>query len=307
MDTNYILDTEGIAKARALAAEKGILVLAHSYQTPDVQEAAGFVGDSLELSKKARAASEGTIVFCGVRFMAETAKLLAPDRRVILPVRDALCFMADMIDPGKVDELKRAFPGLPVVAYVNSTAAVKAKVDICCTSANAARVAKSLPGDAMIMVPDRNLARYCAKVSGKRVETNDGFCPVHVRFTAEDVRQARQAHPKALLLAHPECEPDVQDMADEVLSTGQMFAKVAESSAAEFLIATEAEVMYRMSKQQPDKRFFSVGSAKHCVNMKKTRLSDLIAALEGRAGEVIEIPEDIARLARVPIERMLEL
>jgi quinolinate synthase len=291
---------------RRLAKERRALVMAHTYQSPEVQLAADFVGDSLELSRMAAKADNPVIVFCGVRFMAETAKLLAPERRVLLPAEHAGCPMADSITAEDLRAFKVKHPGLPVVTYVNSTAEVKAESDYCCTSANALRVIEAVPSDELICVPDRNLAQWCQSRTSKKIHWWDGFCLVHVRITREDAEQAKRKYPDALLLAHPECEPEVLKLADEVLSTSQIIGFAAKSDARRFLIATEAEVVWRLRRDHPDREFYTVGPARHCVNMKKTRLPDVLRALK-TLEPAIELDKDLAARARLPIERMLAI
>ncbi len=289
-----------------LKTERGALILAHTYQLPEVQAGADLVGDSLELSRAAARTDAPVIVFCGVRFMAETAKILAPDRTVLLPVQDAGCPMADSITAEDLRAFKARYPGRPVVTYINSTAEVKAESDWCCTSANALKVIEAVNAGEILCVPDRNLARWCQRNTEKKLVWWDGFCLVHVRITAEDARAARAKYPDALLLAHPECEPEVLDLADHVLSTSQMLAFTARSPARRFLIATEAEVVWRLRKDHPDREFYTVGAARHCANMKKTRLGDVIRALE-TGKPAVELDAGLMDRARKPIERMLAL
>lgn len=289
-----------------LKKDRHALVLAHTYQLPEVQLAADLVGDSLELSRAAARTDARVIVFCGVRFMAETAKILAPDRTVLLPAEDAGCPMADSITAEDLRAFKSRYPGRPVVTYINSTAEVKAESDWCCTSANALRVVEAVDASEILCVPDRNLARWCQRNTKKKLVWWDGFCLVHVRITAEDARAGKAKYPDALLLAHPECEPEVLDQADHVLSTSQMLAFAARSPARRFLIATEAEVVWRLRQDHPDREFYTVGAAQHCANMKKTRLADVIRALETGKPE-IDLDPGLMDRARLPIERMLAL
>ena len=300
------VSAERLSKLARLKRERGALVLAHTYQLPEIQLAADLVGDSLELSRAAARTENPVIVFCGVRFMAETAKILAPDRVVLLPAENAGCPMADSISVQDLRDFKDRYPGRPVVAYVNSTAEVKAESDWCCTSANALKVIEAVDSEEILCVPDRNLAQWCQRHTAKKLRWWDGFCMVHVRITAEAAREARKRFPDALLLAHPECEPEVLDLADEVLSTSQMLTFAARSSARRFLIATEAEVVWRLRKDHPDREFHTVGAAQHCLNMKKTRLDDVVRALETLKPD-IELDEGLMALARRPIERMLAL
>ncbi len=289
-----------------LKKDRGALILAHTYQLPEIQAAADLVGDSLELSRAAARTDARVIVFCGVRFMAETAKILAPDRTVLLPAEDAGCPMADSITAENLRDFKSRYPGRPVVTYINSTAEVKAESDWCCTSANALRVIEAVDSPEILCVPDRNLARWCQRNTTKKLVWWDGFCLVHVRIDPEDARAAKAKYPDALLLAHPECEPEVLDLADHVLSTSQMLAFAARSPARRFLIATEAEVVGKLRRDHPDREFYTVGPAQHCVNMKKTRLADVLRALEtGKPAVTLDL--DLMARARRPIDRMLAL
>jgi quinolinate synthase len=282
------------------------VILAHNYQWPDVQDVADFVGDSLELSRQAAKVESEYIVFCGVDFMAETAAVVNPSRKVLLPESTARCPMASMIDLDSLREWKAKHPNAAVVCYVNSSAAVKAESDICCTSANAVRVVESLPDYEVLMVPDENLARFVATRTSKRVITYPGFCVTHRRVKSTHVIEARAAHPEALMLAHPECTPEVLERADEVLSTSQMLRYVTESPASTFLIATEWAIIHRMQKLNPDKRFYSVTNALVCPNMKKTNLDSVIRAMELRQYEVSVSP-DVREGAARAIQRMLDV
>lgn len=304
--SNVYADTAALAQISRLKRDRRALILAHTYQLPEVQAAADLVGDSLELSRAAARTDARVIVFCGVRFMAETAKILAPDRTVLLPAENAGCPMADSITAEDLREFKARYPGRPVVTYINSTAEVKAESDWCCTSANALKVIEAVDAEEILCVPDRNLARWCQRNTSKKLIWWDGFCLVHARISAEDARLAKAKYPDALLLAHPECEPEVLDRADHVLSTSQMLSFAARSTARRFLIATEAEVVWRLRKDHPDREFYTVGAAQHCANMKKTRLADVVRALETGNPE-IELDADLMDRARSPIERMLAL
>ncbi len=295
---------ELVRRILSLKKEKNALLLVHNYQLPEIQDIADVLGDSLDLSRKAARAEEGVIVFCGVRFMAETAKILSPSKTVLLPRADAGCPMAETIDAEGLRKLKSAHPKAGVVTYVNSTAEVKAESDVCCTSANAVRVVQNVDSDEIIFTPDRNLASWVQRFTKKTVIPWQGFCYVHERFKIRDVESARKNHPGALLLVHPECPPAVADAADEVLSTGGMLRFARESRATAFIIATEEGLIYRLKKENPEKVFVSAGPARTCLNMKKTRLEDVAAALEnGRTP--MEVPEPVASKARLAIEAML--
>jgi len=237
--------------------------------------------------------------------MAETAKILSPLKTVLIPRPEADCPMAAMADPAGVDAMRKKHPGAPVVSYVNTTAAVKAVSDVCCTSANAVELVRSLDGDEVIFVPDKNLADWVGKESGKTVHAWDGYCYVHRRFDAAEVSKAKRARPGAVLMVHPECDPGVVALADRVLSTGGMLRFAREAAAEEFLVGTEAGLLYRLKKENPGKRFFSAGSAKVCRNMKLTRLEDVAASLREMKHEVV-LPEDVMERARGPIEEMVK-
>jgi len=288
-----------------LKKEKNAVILAHFYQTMDIQEIADVVGDSFELAKRAKASDADIIVLCGVRFMAESAKILNPEKRVLLPAADAGCPMADMVTPEDVRELKAAYPEAAVVCYINSSAAVKAESDICCTSSSAEKVIRSLKQDKIIFIPDQNLGAYAAtKVPEKEFILFSGFCPIHHHVTAEDVLAAKAAHPDALFLIHPECKPEVLAYADMIGSTSQILEYAAKSDHKEFVIGTEIGVVERLAKFHPEKRFFLLSLGFTCVNMKKTRLSDVLAALQEEKNEIHMTEEEIAAAA-LSLQRMV--
>lgn len=287
-----------------LKNEKDAVLLVHNYQIGEIQDLADFLGDSLGLSREASRISEKLIVFCGVTFMAETAKILSPEKKVLLPRKDAECPMAEMVNVEDLKKLKAEHPNAVVVTYVNSTAEVKAESDVCCTSANAVKVVQNIDADEIIFTPDRNLASYVQRFTKKKIIPWDGFCYVHNQFTREEVIQAKKAHPDALLVVHPECPPEVVDEADEVFSTGGMVKAARESSAREFLVGTEEGMLYRLKKENPEKNFYSAGTAKFCRGMKATRLEDLYNALLKEQYEII-LPEETMNRARMALERML--
>jgi len=313
-----------------LKDEKRAIILSHNYQRDEVQDLADFVGDSLELSRTASTIECDVIVFCGVNFMAESASILSPEKTVLLPELNASCPMADMIQvssarkvwktfPGyevqpafvfphefTLRDMKARYPGVPVVAYVNTTADVKAESDICCTSANVVKVVESLPGDKVICVPDRNLSLWAQKNTTKQVIAWDGFCHVHDRVTKEDVARARGEHPRALLMAHPECKPEVLERADHVTSTSGMLRFAAASEAKEFIVGTEVGLMHRLKKENPDKVFYSLRKDMICPNMKKTTLNSVLRALK-EMKNVIKVPEEIRVSAKRALDRMLEI
>ncbi|MBI4838825.1 MAG: quinolinate synthase [Nitrospirae bacterium] len=317
-------------KILKLKEQRNAIILAHNYQREEVQDLADFTGDSLELSRTAAGVKCDVIVFCGVNFMAESASILSPDKKVLLPETGACCPMADMITvsgprnlmtffPGykftgeyifPVDftlrDIKKRYPGVPVVAYVNTTADVKAESDICCTSANGVKVVESLNSDKVICIPDRNLSRWIAKNTKKEVIAWDGFCHVHDRVTPEDVNKARQEHPDALVVAHPECRIEILEAADHVTSTSGMLRFVTSSPAKEFIIGTETGLLYRLKKENPGKMFYPLRKDMICPNMKKTTLQSVFKVLETMTNEV-KVPEDIRIPAKKSLDRMLEI
>ena len=268
---------ERIAKLRA---ERGAIILAHNYQLPEVQDIADFTGDSLELSRKAAATDAKMIVFCGVNFMAETAKILSPDKVVLIPDPGAGCPMADMITADGLREFKAKHPGLPVVAYVNTTAEVKAESDICCTSSNAVRVVESIDSDAVLFVTDKSLAAYVASKVSKKVIPYSGFCPTHHRILAQDVINTKREHPNAVVVAHPECTLDVLKLADGIESTSGMLSYVRKSDAKEFIMCTERGLLHRLKLDNPDKTFYNPSPLNICPNMKKITLEKVLWSLE---------------------------
>lgn len=296
---------------RTLKARLPATVLAHNYQAPEIYAAADFIGDSLELARAAQAARAPNIVFCGVRFMAETAKLLNPDARVVLAAADAGCEMADMITPQALIMRKAELNNPFVLAYVNTSAAVKAEADICCTSANAVRVAARLPVDRPVLfVPDENLARFVQMETGRELIPWPGFCYVHALFTPADVARARAEHPQAVVIVHPECRPEVIAIADRVASTSGMLRLAA--GCKEVILGTEAGMCNRIRRELPGTLCWPLRRTALCRNMKRTTLDHLYYALQALSGEhpfaegtLIDIPEDIARRARSALERML--
>lgn len=289
-----------------LKRERNAVILAHNYQLGEVQDVADFVGDSLELSRRAAATEAEVIVFCGVMFMAETAKLLSPERTVLIPDPRAGCPMCDMAPAEAVRKRKAELPGVPVVAYVNTTAAVKAEADICCTSANAAAVVNSLPEERLLFLPDRNLGLWVQRHTDKQILLWDGYCPTHQRIRAQDISRLKTQHPGAPVIVHPECTPEVIALADEVLSTGQMVRWARETPARAIIVGTEVGLIHRLQKDSPDKRFLPVTLLTTCPNMKRITLEKVAWALEDMEHPV-EVPADIAGPARRAIERMLEV
>jgi len=294
------------ARIRELARRRNAVLLAHNYQPPEIQSLADFVGDSLELSRTAAASGAEVIVFCGVHFMAETAAILAPGKRVLLPDLAAGCPMAEMINARELRDWKAQYPGRPVVAYVNTTAEVKAESDICCTSANALRVVESLPDPEILFVPDKNLAAYIARRSTKRVIAWDGYCWVHHRLKPADFQEKRASHPDAEIWVHPECPPEVIDIADRVLSTGQMVAEARKTTRSEVIIGTEATMVYRLRRENPRVLFIPAKEAALCANMKVLTPEKVLRALEEDVYH-IQVPPEIAARARGAIEAMIRL
>jgi quinolinate synthase len=288
-----------------LKKEKDALILAHNYQREEIQILADHLGDSLELSRIAANARERMIVFCGVMFMAETAKILSPEKNVLLPRLDAGCPMAEMTDAKGLLALKKQHPDAMVVSYVNSTAEVKAVTDVCCTSANAVKVVQNVEADQIIFAPDKNLASWVQRFTKKTIIPWDGFCYVHDRFTADEVKAARERHPDAAIMVHPECPAEVVDLADEVLSTSGMIRFARETSVQTVIVGTEAGLIDRLKRENPDKKFFALGSARMCRGMKTTRIEDLHLALL-KEQHPIELPEELIRNARKSLERMLD-
>lgn len=292
---------------RHLLKEQNAVLLAHNYMRDEVQEIADITGDSLQLSLEAAKTDAEVIVFCGVHFMAESAAILSPRKTVLLPRPDAGCPMADMVDVAGLQELKKQHPGVPVVTYVNSSAAIKAESDICCTSANAVSVVKSMPDKKLIFTPDRNLGRWIARFTpDKEFIFWDGYCPTHERLTAEKVRQIRSEHPDALFVCHPECSPDVSAQADHVCSTSGMYLYCAKSPARKFIIGTEAGILYKLRLENQDKEFILASPALICPNMKLTSLDDLLLCLQTMQ-PVITVPEKVRLHAKAALDRMLAI
>jgi quinolinate synthase len=297
---------EVLTRIGELKRRRNAVILAHNYQVPEVQDAADFVGDSLELSRKAAGLDAEVIVFCGVHFMAETAAILSPGKTVLLPEIEAGCPMADMINGRELRAWKERYPGLPVVCYVNTSAEVKAESDVCCTSSNAVGVVNSLGVDELLFVPDKNLAAYVARETGKAIHAWDGYCYVHHRFTPDDIRAARRLHPAAEVWVHPECPLDVIDLADRTLSTGKMVAEARTTSCREVVVGTETGIIYRLAKENPAVSFYPARQSALCAHMKMTTLEKVLRALETDTHRVT-VPPDIADRARGAIQAMLKI
>lgn len=289
----------------ALKKEQGAVILAHNYVAGDIQDIADFCGDSLELSVKAKNVSAPVIVFCGVRFMAETAKILSPDSKVLLPHPQAGCPMADMADAAAVWEMRRKHPDAVFCAYVNSTAETKAEIDICCTSGNVENVLASIPaGKEIVFLPDGNLGANMIRKTGRSMTLWKGCCPIHDAVTPEMIRAARALHPGVEILVHPECRPEVVEAADRALSTGGMLKYIRGSSAKSFIVGTECGILHRLRKENPDKTFYTLSPEPVCADMKKLTLEHVLSALKTGQEEII-LPEDIMKKALLPIERMI--
>jgi quinolinate synthase len=295
------------AEIRELAREKQAVILAHNYQRPEVQDVADVLGDSLWLSRQAAAADARMIVFCGVHFMAETAAILAADRRVVIPEPRAGCPMADMVDVPGLEALKAQHPEAVVVSYVNTTAAIKALSDICCTSANAPRVVETIERERQIIfTPDMNLGSWVTKKTGRQMILWPGFCPTHQLIDVADILEAKAAHPNAKVVVHPECRSEVADMADAVESTSGMIRYCREDDSREYLIGTELGMLYRLSQDVPGKVFYPVTQAAVCPNMKLTTLDKVRNALLNE-GPVVTVDPVIAEKALVAVRRMIEV
>jgi quinolinate synthase len=283
------------------------VILAHNYQAGEVQDIADFVGDSLGLSKQAAATDAEVIVFCGVHFMAETAKILSPNKTVLLPDKFAGCPMADMINAQQLRELKSKHPSALVVCYVNSSAEVKAECDYCCTSANAVEVINSLPADKeIIFVPDKYLGQYTAEKTGRKLILWPGYCPTHATISPDDVKSAKAAHPGAITMAHPECPPAIRELADQILSTGGMLKFAAKSTATTFIVATEIGIIHTLQKQNPHKEFIVASPRAICPNMKRITLEKIMWSLEDMQYK-ITVPDDVAAKARKALQKMVEI
>ena len=296
-----------IEKISELKKKHNAVILAHNYQRGEIQDVADFVGDSLGLSQQAARTNADLIVFCGVHFMAETAALLSPDRTVIMPDEHAGCPMASMITARELKEKKKLYPNAKVVCYVNTTAAVKAESDICCTSSNAVKIVSSIPEDEeIIFVPDKSLGAYVSSCLGREMMYWEGYCPTHHRILAEQIDKMKSEHPEAEVVVHPECTPDVIALADHVASTTGIINYAKNSNSKEFVIGTEIGILHRMKKENPDKTFMPVTPLSDCPNMKLNTLEKLLWSLED-IQFVVTVPEEIAVEARKAIQRMLDL
>ncbi|MEI8348602.1 MAG: quinolinate synthase NadA [Candidatus Omnitrophota bacterium] len=294
-----------VKKILKLKEKRKAVLLAHNYQIPEIQDLADFVGDSLELSKTSKNLDSSLIVFCGVRFMAETAKILSPRKKVLLPALAAGCPLADTINLDELLRLKATHPDAWVVSYVNTSAQIKAASDVCCTSGNAVTVVKNAPSRKIIFVPDKNLGWWVQKnVPEKNIILWQGSCYVHEQFTLEELEGARKIFPDAPILAHPECRKEILQKADSVVSTAGMLKYVKQSSSKRFIVGTEEGLIHKLKKENPGKEFYSLGAAKICVNMKKTTLLELYTSLEKEVHE-IHLDKEIIEKATIALERMV--
>ncbi len=293
-----------LEEIQQLKAKHNAVILAHNYQVPDVQDIADFTGDSLELARKANEVTVDVIVFCGVHFMAETAAILNPNKKVLLPDPDAGCPMADMLTGEQLREFKAKHPGAKTVCYVNSTAEVKAESDCCCTSGNAVKIVEHYADDEVLFVPDQHLGSVVEERLGRKLILWPGYCPTHARMNPQDILDLKAAHPGAVAIAHPECPKPIRVVSDEILSTGQMCAFAQENPAKEFVVATEEGLLHRLRNENPDKVFYRVSPFAICPNMKKITLEKVLFSLRDLA-PVITVEEPIASQARKSIEQML--
>lgn len=292
----------------SLKKEKDVCILAHCYQTHDILEIADFVGDSFGLAQKAQTVSNKNVMMCGVRFMAETVKILCPEKRVLLPEPGAGCPMAEQLDVQMLSQLKKSYPGYAVVAYINTTAELKTLCDVCVTSSSAPKIIKNMPEDKILFIPDRNLGSYIAKqCPEKEIVTVHGCCPTHARFTAKDVEQAKTEHPGALLLVHPECDAQVAALADFVGSTTEIMDFAKNSEAEKFIIGTENSIVQHLGIDCPEKQFFPLSKDFICSNMQLTKLSSVLHCLNDVGGEEIVMDENTRLAAKKSIDKMLEL
>jgi len=295
-------------KIQLLKKEHKAVVLAHTYQPAEIQDIADYVGDSYGLSVEATATQADIIIFCGVMFMAETAAILNPRKKVIIPEPGAGCPMADMIEADDLRKLKASYPGYQVICYVNSTAEIKALSDICCTSSNALTIVNKLPPQAgIIFVPDKHLGSYINEMTGRQMILWNGFCPTHAKIKPDMITAARAAHPHAIVMIHPEAPHEARVLADKILSTGGMCDFAKASSCTEFIIATESGILHTLRKQNPTKQFYPVTDSTVCPNMKKTTLDKVLQSLMGTGGMEVTVASDIAEKARTALRRMLDM
>lgn len=291
---------------RKLAEEKNAVILAHNYQPGEIQDIADFTGDSLELAKIAAKTDYDIILFCGVYFMAESAKILSPDKTVLIPDEDALCPMAQMASPDKIIKMKEKYPNAEVVTYINSTAETKSESDICCTSSNALKIVEALETNEIIFLPDQNLGSYIAENTSKNIILWDGYCLVHHFRTVNEIIEAKKKHPNALVIMHPECPSDVRKYADQILSTGEMVKYVKDNPQNEYIVATENGMIHKLKTEIPQSQFYNVTDDFICRNMKKITLEKVLNSLKNNTYEV-NLDNNIRLKAERSLKRMLEL
>ena len=290
-----------------LKKQKNAVILAHYYAPAEVQEIADYVGDSFRLAKIAKQSKADIIIFCGVYFMGESAKILNPDKKVLMPDLTADCAMAHMVADGIIDEMRKKYDDLAVVCYINSTAELKCQSDVCVTSSNAVKIVKSLPNKNIFFIPDKNLGRYVAEqVPEKNIIINDGFCPVHAKITAKQLLTEKENHPCALVLSHPECESDILALSDYIGSTADIIAYAKQSNADEFIICTEGGVNYKLITDNPDKKFYFPNPHPCCADMKLNTLDSVLSVLQNEDNEVV-VENTVLTGALIPLEKMLEL
>lgn len=299
-------DAKLIEKILSLKGERNAVILAHNYQLGEIQDIADFVGDSLELSQKAAKSDADVIVFCGVHFMAETASILCPDKAVLLPDMHAGCPMADMVTAERLRQKKKELPNATVVCYINSSAEVKAESDVCCTSANAVKVIESLDAQEILFVPDQYLGHYISTKTDKKMILWPGFCPTHIRIRPERIKELKQEYPQAKIVVHPECQPDVIALADEVLSTGGLCRFAHKTEASEIIVGTEIGIIHRLRKENPGKKFIPASEQAICPRMKLITLEKVLWSLEEKAPQV-KVPEEIRLKAKAAVDKMLEI
>ncbi len=294
-------------KIRELKEKKNAIILAHYYAPSEIQEVADYVGDSFYLAKIAKNSDADVIVFCGVGFMGESAKILNPNKKVLMPDVSADCPMAHMVKAGKIEEMRTKYDDLAVVCYINSTAELKCQSDVCVTSSNAVKIVKALPNKNIFFIPDKNLGRYVAEqVPEKNIILNDGYCPIHVQISVEELLEEKKLHPNALVLSHPECEQKILELSDYIGSTAEIIDFANQSDCTEFIICTEDGVKFKLETDNPNKKFYFTKTSPCCVDMKLNTLDKLLKALETEEN-AIEINEQTRERAKLPLDRMLEL
>ncbi len=300
------MNTDKIQQILDIKKEKNAVILAHYYASDEVQAIADYVGDSFYLAKLAKSVTADRIVFCGVSFMGESAKILNPQKKVILPEASADCPMAHMADPKRIETLRKQYPDLAVVCYINSTAELKCLSDVCVTSSNAVRIVEKLPSKNIFFIPDKNLGRYVAEqIPDKHIILNDGFCPIHARISRDQLLKQKALHPGALVLSHPECEQEILEASDYIGSTAELIAFAKSSSAEEFIVATEQGVAFKLQNDNPGKRFYFTDPMPLCHGMKQVTLDSVLKALRDEQYEV-KVDEEVSRKALIPLEKMLE-